>query len=260
MTFKVLGQGAPLLCLSGFGCSSWIFEDLAPALAKDFELALVENRGFGNQPLTTPYTLQDLAADALAIADRLKWDSFSILGISMGGFIAQQMALTAPLRVECLYLAGTTGRGPQFIPLPSTSEAEILAFYQLSGQEQAQRGLIQTVHPQFPIHRPDRYQQLLEARATHAPDPEAVLWQYRAVQTWLQLPALDYRQIQCPTGILHGAQDRYVSPENARFLAESIPQAHLHLIPESDHFFFYEQREAFLEALGRVRRLTCRSV
>ena len=109
------GNGAPLLLIQGMGANSTHWgEPFLRELERDFELLLYDYRGVGRSgPLEGPLTVAGLAADALALLDALEVADAHVLGISMGGMVAQELALAAPERVRALMLGCTTCGGSQ---------------------------------------------------------------------------------------------------------------------------------------------------
>lgn len=106
------GTGEPLLCVNGLGADvlAWAFQ--VPAFSERFRTILFDHRDVGRSSYVEgPYEVADMARDALELADALGLESFHLLGISMGGTVAQRMALIAPERVRTLTLAVTFGGG-----------------------------------------------------------------------------------------------------------------------------------------------------
>lgn len=107
------GSGPPLFLLHGLGSGAWDWEYQVPELARHFRVIAPDFRGHGRSEGRGPYRIATWAADTLAIADRLGIERFSMLGYSMGGAVAQQIALDAPRRVRRLALSNTL---PSFRP------------------------------------------------------------------------------------------------------------------------------------------------
>src|SRR3954466_7880575 len=92
--YDVHGEGEPLLCIHGLGVDrrGWVLQ--IPAWSKDYKVIVFDNRDVGQSSLAdASYTTADMAQDAIALADHLELDTFHLLGISLGGMIAQQVAL-----------------------------------------------------------------------------------------------------------------------------------------------------------------------
>ena len=111
--YEIAGSGPPLLLLNGIGLDLSAWGPLAQALSGERQLVLLETRGSGlSGPPPEPCTTARLAADALALLDRLSLGSVDVLGFSLGGLVAQELALLAPDRIRSLVLAATAARLP----------------------------------------------------------------------------------------------------------------------------------------------------
>jgi 3-oxoadipate enol-lactonase len=110
--YDVHGDGEPLLCVMGLAADTLSWALNVPGFAERHRTVVFDNRDVGQSSMAAgPYELADMAHDALGLADELELDSFHLLGVSMGGAIAQQLALAAPERVRTLTLAVTFARG-----------------------------------------------------------------------------------------------------------------------------------------------------
>ena len=110
--YEVHGEGEPLLCVMGLSADtlSWMLQ--VPAFSARHRTVIFDNRDVGQSSMAAgPYEIADMAQDALALADALGLDSFHLLGASMGGAIAQELAVAAPERVRTLTLAVTFAAG-----------------------------------------------------------------------------------------------------------------------------------------------------
>src|ERR671915_2106695 len=104
--YEVHGEGEPLLCLMGLAADTLAWTLQVPAWSAQHRTIIFDNRDVGRSSMAEEsYEIADMARDALALADALELDSFHLLGVSMGGAIAQEMALAAPERVRTLTLA-----------------------------------------------------------------------------------------------------------------------------------------------------------
>ena len=116
LAYEVCGDGAPLLLLMGLGGDRQGWDLVRPELARRHRLVLLDNRDAGESAEAAgPYGLADMAADAVALMDALGIERFHVLGASMGGAIAQHLALQAPARVASLVVAATWGRTDAFL-------------------------------------------------------------------------------------------------------------------------------------------------
>lgn len=243
LAFFTKGSGPYLLGLSGFGCTHYNFIDLVPHLEKDFTVVLIDNRGVGNSSATnSAYKMADLAADALAVMDHLNAKTFGVMGISMGGFIAQELIKLAGDRVSALSLMCTTSGPPTFDHPKVLTETDLRAFEVWDKKTQAEFMTKGTTHPTLLEKSPGTFQRIVNLRVENPVDIEEKVRQNNAAVEFLRTP-FDLSIIKCPTYALAGAEDRFLSPEFPALFKTVIPQAELELIPETDHFFFLEKPE-----------------
>lgn len=237
----VRGKGTPILCLSGFGCDHYNFLELAESLENHYQLILLDNRGMGaSDKAFEDYSIDDLAEDAAVLMERLGHQHYGVLGISMGGFIAQSLALKYPKRVSSLGLLCTTGPGEKFIQLPKVTAKELIRLYSLSKQEVARQSTAAYTHPNLKKRDPKQLEKIMKLRLEHSSHIEQLLLQQKAVEHFMQ-KEIDYGQICVPTFILSGSHDRFVSPENSNILNAEIHNSKLSFIEETDHLFFMEK-------------------
>lgn len=242
--FDVVGQGPPVLCIAGFGSSNWIFQRLIAPLQDSFQFILPDNRGMGRSPLASqPYELDDLAADSLDLMDDLGCGRFAVLGLSMGGFVAQLMALKVPERLGALALLCTTSGGQDFKQLfPSMTEEQVSAIYGMDPLARAQAALAPELCPFLMTRYPDVYDYVVDVRSHQAEDAAQVMFQFLAVTAFRER-TLDLENIRCPTLILSGDSDLLVPLGNAELLQKKIRNSSLAVIEETDHLFFLEKSE-----------------
>lgn len=240
--FRVAGQGVPLLCIPGFGSATWIFDRLAERLKEHYHLVLVDNRGMGRSPLAIqPYRLDDLASDVIDLMDDLGHERFGVIGLSMGGFIAQLMALQVPSRIGALVLLCTSSAGPEFSRIfPGMTEQQVRSIYAMEPSKRVQAALSTEVCPLLKTKYPEVYHYVMAMRSREPEDFSQVMLQYFAVNTFMER-SLALENICCPTLILAGDSDTLVPLENATLLRDKIPGALLAVIEETDHLFFLEK-------------------
>src|ERR1041384_584397 len=114
------GEGRPVLFLNGSGSTLATSAIVIAPFRERFDLVAHDQRGLGRTSVPPgPYSMADYAADALAVLDDVGWDSCRVFGVSFGGMVAQELAVTAPQRVERLALACTSpgGTGRASYPL-----------------------------------------------------------------------------------------------------------------------------------------------
>ena len=238
------GAGAPLLLIHGLGYARWGWEPVLEPLARSFEVLLFDNRGIGESDAPPgPYTVADLAADALQVLDEAGVARAHVLGTSLGGMVAQELALTAPERVHRLVLACTTPGGSESFPMPEQT-VELMA----SGAS-----LRQFVENAL---APDADAELVERILRHrdATAQPLAAWLAQAA-AGAGFDALDRVEgIAAPTLVLHGTEDAVVDSRNTALLALRIPDARVELFPGGGHLFFWEQPERFVSVVTEFLR------
>ncbi len=229
------GEGAPLLLIHGLGYARWGWEPVVEPLSRSFDVILFDNRGIGESDAPPgPYTAAELAADALQVLEEAGVERAHVLGTSLGGMVAQELALLAPERVERLVLVSTTPGGPESFPMPEqtvklmTSGATLREFVENALTPDADGELVERI-----LRHRERTAQPLDA------------WSAQAA-AGASFDALDrIAAIAAPTLVLHGTEDAVVDSRNTALLALRIPDARVELFPGGGHLFFWEQPDRF---------------
>jgi len=237
------GRGEPVLLISGFALSSAVFEPVLALYTDRFECLLYDNRGAGRSeaPLH-PTSMPELAADAAGLLTALGHDSAHVYGVSMGGMVAQELAISFPERVRGLVLAATTPGGPRAL-WPSLRE-----WGALGGGVARTRSLAGALFSErFRREHPERVRELLRYFARHRATSRGAWWHWWAVAYHDTVSRLG--EIQAPTLVLHGGEDALTPLGNAELLAERIPDAELVVIPGAGHAFPLERPEESARAV-----------
>ncbi len=241
LSYEGEGTGPAVVLIGGLGADGHFWYKQVPALSPHFRVITPDNRGTGGSDKPDEaYTVRSLAADIRGLLDALAVPVAHVVGASGGGYIAQEFALAYPERTGRVVLCCTSFGGPHSLPIPEETvqvllnrtgdpERDLRAFLPI----QTATDYLQThaaevdgyvawrmAHPQ-PMHA---YRQQLAAFLVH--DTEG------------RLP-----QLRRPVLILHGGLDRVVPAGNAALLAQTIPQARLHLFPDAGHLFLWERAE-----------------
>jgi len=251
--YETYGTGTPLLLIAGLGVGSWIWYKQIPAFSPHFQTIVFDNRGIGASELgEAPFTMRTLAEDAAALLRALGIERAHVLGASMGGFIAQELALAYPALVERLVLVCTSFGGPNHVPAAPEIVQAFLSPDGLNTEERVRAGLPIAFTPRFLSEHPDEVEDLVRRRLAHPISEQTFLAQIQAVMAFNTEDRVS--TIQSPTLIVTGDADILIPPENSRNLAARIPNARLHIIEGAGHAVFLEQADAFnravLEFLG----------
>ena len=245
--YEVQGAGKPLVLISGLGYSLWQWHRMVPLLAEHFQVVTFDNRGVGQSDKPAgPYTAQMLAADTADLLDALNIEKAVILGHSMGGFIAQSMALDFPQRVEKLILCSTNFGGPHHVPV--TPEAmKVLADVTSDPLTRFKNGLSVSTAPGWAEKNPGMIEEWIKWRVANPIEPAHYQAQM-AIGLSLMPEAAAFEdklpRLNVPTLILFGAHDKVVPPANADLLAQKIAGSQVVIFPDAGHFFPIEIPEA----------------
>lgn len=235
------GTGEPLLWITGFAISSEIFSPVIQTYAADFDCIRYDNRGAGRSPAPWRVTsIPELAGDAVRLLDVLGLDSAHIYGLSMGGMVAQEVAIRFPDRVRGLVLGCTSHGGPRAV-LPSPRVAAALTSRGAPAELRAQLVGRALFSEDFRRREPARARRYLGLLGQH-PTSARGLVSHLTASTYHDTRARLHR-IVAPTLVLHGALDTLTPVANARLLADAIPDATLAVLPGAGHGYLLEQPE-----------------
>jgi 3-oxoadipate enol-lactonase len=240
------GEGAPVVLVHGLGYARWGWEPVADLLAERFEVVLLDNRGIGESDAPPgPYTASEMADDVMRVLDEADLESAHVVGTSLGGMIAQELALSAPERVERLVLVCTTPGGPNAAPMPEPTVRLLAEAATLEPLVALRRFVENALAPDPPEEIVER---ILAHRIATAQPLEA--WAAQAAagaafDAWDRLG-----QVTAPTLVVHGSDDVVVDPANAGLLAELIQGAQSVRFEGCGHLLFWEEPERFVEVVG----------
>jgi 3-oxoadipate enol-lactonase len=250
LAYELLGNGPPLLLVQGLGYGGRGWGPALDVLAEDFTVAAFDNRGFGASSMPPgPYTVGELAEDARAVLDAAGFDRAHVVGASLGGMIAQELALADPDRVDRLVLACTTPGGPRAYPNPAQTVA-LMAEARSLPADVALRRFVENALGDGSSE--ELIQRIVAYRTENPPDLEG--WQAQAA-AGAGHDALDrLGGILASTLIVHGTHDAVVDPRNAELLAERIPEARVELFAGCGHLLFWEEPERFVSLVREFLR------
>jgi 3-oxoadipate enol-lactonase len=239
LAVSVHGEGPPLLMIPGLGSARRVYDPIVPGLATRRRVIVYDPRGIGGSGISDgPYTMAQLAADAASVLDAAGEPAAAVWGASMGGMVAQHVALDHPARVSRLFLA-CTGPGSSHAVRADPEATRALLGKGARTLGEAYRMACTVMYTErFQRERPDVIDEQVRLREAHPVRARAFNAQYEAVRghdTWSRLPA-----IAAPTLVIHGADDRVMPVGNGEVLAERIPGARLVVLPEAAHLFFHE--------------------
>jgi pimeloyl-ACP methyl ester carboxylesterase len=241
IAYETLGDGPPLLLVQGLGYGGRGWGPALDLLAEDFLVVTFDPRGFGASDVPPgPYTTAQLGADAAAVLAAAGLVRAHVVGASLGGMAAQELALARPELVDRLVLACTTPGGARAFPLPQRTLA-LMAEAPSLAPDCAMRRFVENA---LADGAPDELVGRIVAYRTANP-PDLAGWQALASagvthDAHDRLPA-----IAAPTLVVHGTGDAVVDVRNADLLAAAIPDARVELLDGCGHLFFWERPERF---------------
>jgi 3-oxoadipate enol-lactonase len=235
------GTGEPLLLIQGMSGTHLAWgEPFATDLARDFDTVAYDHRGIGRSDrVDEPFSIAELAEDAAGLLDEIGWESAHVLGISMGGMVAQELALRHPERIRTLALGCTYCGGPGSAMAPQ-STLERLSAGMLSGDRELAIRTAFEVNVSAAFATQEGAYDVFRAMAKSLPAPVPVIMlQLQAIaahDTSARLPSL-----ALPTLVIHGDEDVMLPVENGRMIASLIGDAQLEILHGVGHMFWWEQ-------------------
>ena len=228
-------SGEPLLLIMGLGGNAdWWNPLLLELLSQRFHVVTFDNRGAGRSGKPPgPYSIAQMADDAAGLMERLGWASAHVLGMSMGGMIAQELALRHPDRARKLVLLVTACGGREHVP-PGQEVLKMLLPEKGMSLERMAEITLKLLFPQSFIDANPGAAEEMKRAVLGAPIPtRCFLAQLNAIATWSAFPRL--KDIRQETLIITGTEDILVPPENSRILAREIPNSRLLEFPGGGH-------------------------
>lgn len=242
MYYERHGQGPTLVLIAGYTCDVHLWLPILDFLTPHFEVLIFDNRGCGRSDTTSsPYSIEMMGQDALHLLDALDISDFYLLGHSMGGCIAQWLGAHVPKRVVKMVIANSSA-------VFSTSvEMSFRFFYQLRELGVPLKLLIEGVLPWLysPNYLREHAHKLVQLML-HQPYPQKIEGQKGQVDALLSFDSRPWlKSILAPTLIIAAEDDLPSPPKDGKFLADHIPNASFHLIPEMGHMPLIEIPEEF---------------
>jgi len=239
LAYEVTGAGEPLLMIQGLAYDRRGWGPLPGLLQEDYRVIRFDNRGVGDSDAPEgPYTVAQLAGDAAAVLDAEGIERAHVLGVSLGGFVAQEFALAWPQRVDKLVLVSTAPGGPKSHPLPQPTVDAFGRFPTLSREDGLRLLVENSVGARAVRELPALVDEIYAYRLEAAPPFAA--WQAQA-HAGATFDAYDrISAITAPTLIVTGGDDVVVDTRNSNLLAELISNAQLVRVPERGHLLIWE--------------------
>jgi pimeloyl-ACP methyl ester carboxylesterase len=240
--YERAGNGEPMLLIQGMSANILAWGDVfRPELEPSFDCIAFDNRGMGRSGRAVlPFTIADMAGDAAGLLDALEIESAHVVGISMGGAIAQELALAHPERVRTLTLGATFCGGPE-ATLMSPEDLRMLGAAYASGDPEQVFLAMYEINIS-PGHRAEESNfEAFKVMAGRLPAPRPVVIQQMQACAEHDTSAR-LGELSMPTLVIHGTADRLIGVSNGKLIARLIP-APLEQLEGVGHMFWWEQPE-----------------
>ncbi len=238
------GAGEPVVLIIGLGGDhlSWGFQ--LGALAERYRVIAFDNRGVGqSEAPDLPYTTRMMAEDTRGLMDALGIERARVVGVSMGGMIAQELALQHPERVRALHLGCTMARPDAYLSALSASWRELRT---QMGREFALRAIGPWLFAPATYNERPEFVEMIFQNGLANPHPQSVTGYLRQSEAVMAHDTLErLAAIRCPTLVSVGEEDILLPPRFSRELAARVPGARFELVQASGHVYFWERPDVF---------------
>ncbi len=241
------GAGEPLVLISGFASGAWNWFKQTGELAKDFRVITFDPRGVAHSKisddLVSTVSIQTIADDVANLLDELNIEKANVLGISFGGFVAQEFALNYPERLAKLILACTSFGGANHVPPAPEVLSAFASTDNLNTLERIRKFMRPAFTPEFAERNADEVEKVCVLREQNIVPEKVYFQQLFSAMTFDTATRIS--QIKAETLILTGNADVVVPMQNSINLSNSIPNARLEIIEGGSHLFFIENAKEF---------------
>jgi len=242
--YEVHGQGDPLVLIMGLRRNvEWWYRQI-PALAEHFQVIAFDNRGAGRSDKPAmEYSIRLFADDTAGLMDALDISEARILGISMGGYIAQELALNYPAKVNSLVLGCTGCGGDRAVSMSPERMEKFTANKGLNPEEILRKDMDIYFSDDYVVQNTETIEKFVEISMRYYQSADAFFRQFDACLRHDTGDRLN--QIAVPTLIMTGDDDPLVPPQNSHVLKDLIEGAELSVFPSGRHCFFIEEADRF---------------
>jgi pimeloyl-ACP methyl ester carboxylesterase len=254
IAYEVRGAGPTVLFIMGLGGRGADWNDAFLARFGDrYEAVTLDNRGTGaSDKPDGPYSLEVMADEAVAVLDAIGRPRAHVVGISMGGMIAQLVALRHPARVASLALIATHVGGRGVTPPTPAAAAALVADRSRPPRDVVRDAMTAIAAPGFAARNPAAIDAIVALAVAQPTPPAAFVRQFQAILASDRSAQLG--RISAPTLVVHGTEDPLIPPANGAVLARAIPGARLVELPGCGHLPMWERPAELAHALDAFIR------
>lgn len=242
------GSGPPVVLIHGLAGDHRAWLAQVQALRRDYRVIAFDNRGAGaSTQVDEPVSTEDLARDTLGLMDRLGIDAAHVVGRSMGGAVAQHMALQAPQRVLSLALCASFAKLDPLGRRVLSNMREALE-WRMNWADHARHSVQNFVSAGYFNTHPEQVAAIERLIGGETRLPACYVRQNEACQQ--HDTSRELARIRQPVLVMAGAADPICSPAATRILSDGLPNARTEMFDDASHFFLMEQPERFMRLLG----------
>ncbi|HEX2471778.1 MAG TPA: alpha/beta hydrolase [Nitrososphaera sp.] len=253
VAYKRFGQGKPILFISGTSQTKDVWDPtlLSQLAASNHTVIVFDNRGMGETTVgTKPFSIEQFANDTAGLLDALQIEKADVFGASLGSFVAQELALNYPEKVDRLVLSAGYCGGNETV-YPSGQAAETLmtlaspeVLHNMTAEQQAMILAPIMFSPEWLEEHPEILNTVLQLTPVISASPEIIQQQGLAVGTW-KGSCDRLASITQPTLLIVGDQDLLAPPANSAMMAERIPNSRLVILEGTGHGAMWQIPDEF---------------
>ena len=249
IAYELRGAGDPIVMIHGAQGDQSMFNGMAADFAGEYRVLTFDQRGSGlsGKP-DMPYSIAMLADDTAALMDHLRITRAHIIGVSMGGMIAQEFALRHPQKVRSLVLGCTTPGGPNSIRMGGDALTSAYSTRPMTAEERGKALAEAAFTKGYLAQHPEIVASMIESRRSRPIDNSAFPHRMKAAQEHNTYDRLG--EIRSPTLVITGKDDALISWENSRILAERIKGAEQVILEPAGHCFWMEKPKESHDAIA----------
>ena len=240
LAYELRGEGAPIVMIHGAQGDQTMFAGLAEDFSASHRVLTFDQRGSGlSDKPDLAYSIAMLADDTAGLMDYLGISAAHVIGVSMGGMIAEELALRHPQKIKSLVLGCTTAGGSKSIRLGGSALANAYSTQPMTAEERGKALAEAAFSKGYLAQHPEIITSMIDSRRHRPIDSSAFAHRMKAAvehDTYDRLP-----QIKSPTLVITGKDDALISWENSRIIAERIQGAKLVVLEPAGHCFWLEQ-------------------